>query len=440
MSEPNVPEANPAVPAGPAAAVVSAVRVLEARPVARVKVELGAETEREIEAAMAELEAENQVEIESSVRSRIAPPPPPNSTPGLKRGRVLLVRNEYIFIDLGGKTQGALPREQFDEPPAVGSLVDVLIDRYDSREGVLVLRLPTAAQSFDWDSLHEGMVIDVRATASNKGGLEVNVGGVRGFVPASQIDLYRVADMNEYVGQTIRCLVTEVNRAERNVLLSRRAVLEKEREEAQKRLWAELAEGQVRTGTVRNVKEFGAFVDLGGVDGLVPIREMSWTRVDQVEDVLRVGQQVQVKVLKIDHETRKLTLGLKQLQASPWDTVMTKYPVGVDVPARVTRLMDFGAFAELEPGVEGLIHVSELSLQRVRRVRDVVQEGQQLMVRVQKVDAESKRIALSMKAIAAAAQKAAEESAALEAEPAEGEPQPIAKPERKVPLRGGLGR
>lgn len=407
----------------------------------RPRIELDDESERQIEAELAGLGQESLADLEAR-RDRPAPPPESVTQPGLKRGRVLSVRNEYIFVDLGGKSAAVLPVEQFDdEIPAVGSLVDVFIDRYDPTQGVLVLRRPTAAQSFDWNSLQDGMVIDVRVTAANKGGLEVDVAGVRGFVPASQVDIYRVAELTGFVGQTIRCLVAEVQRSSRNVLLSRRAVLEKEKEDAQRILWAELEEGQTRTGTVRNVREFGAFVDLGGVDGLLPIREMSWSRVEKPEDVVRVGQQIQVKVLKIDRETRKLTLGLKQLQTSPWDEAIGKYPLGTDIPARVTRVMDFGAFAELEPGIEGLIHISEMATQHVRRVRDIVKEDQQVVVRVMKVDPESKRIALSLKAIAVAAQKAAEAAATMAtAEEPEPDAPPSPKPVRKVPLRGGLGR
>jgi small subunit ribosomal protein S1 len=229
--------------------------------------------------------------------------------------------------------------------------------------------------------------------------------------------------------------VTEVKRSEKNVLVSRRALLEAEREVAREKLWTELAEGQVRTGVVRTVKDFGAFVDLGGVDGLVPVREMSWARVEDPNEIVRPGQQVQVKVLKIDRDTRKLTLGLKQLQPSPWDTIEQRYALGTLVRGKVTKLMDFGAFVELEPGIEGLVHISELAHSRVRRVRDVVQEGQELTVRVQKIDREQRRIALSHKATLEHPSEVAEPET-----PEPGEAPAPPKPPRKTPLKGGLER
>jgi small subunit ribosomal protein S1 len=252
-------------------------------------------------------------------------------------------------------------------------------------------------------------------------------------MPISQIDLYRVENAEQYVNQKLLCLVTEVNPEERNLVVSRRALLEREREEARTKLWAELAEGQVRTGVVRSLKEFGAFVDLGGVDGLLHVSEMSWSRVQYPGAVVQPGQTVKVVVLKIDHERRKVSLGLKQLTASPWDSVQERYHAGTVVKGKVTRLMDFGAFVELEPAVEGLVHISELSPQRVRRVADVVQPGQEVQVMVLNVDPVQRRISLSLKA---AMPKEGEEAAEKEAEE-----QVEVKPQRPrtTPLRGGIG-
>jgi small subunit ribosomal protein S1 len=314
--------------------------------------------------------------------------------------------------------------------------VDVLVERYDASEGVLLLRRPGAAQEADWSSIAEGMIVEGRVKAANKGGLELDLSGIRAFMPASQIDLVRVPDLEVMVGQTLRCQVTEVQRSEKNVLLSRRALLEAEREVAREETWKSLAEGQLRTGTVRSVKDFGAFIDLGGVDGLLPVREMSWVHVKDPNEVVRMGQQLQVKILKIDRDSRKLTLGLKQLQQSPWETLEQRCPIGATLTGKVTKLMEFGAFVEIEPGIEGLIHVSELAHQRVRRVRDVVQEGQAVDVKILKIDREQRRIALSLKAT----QPKPEEVAPLEPEePEVEEAPPPAKPAPKVPLKGGLG-
>jgi small subunit ribosomal protein S1 len=365
--------------------------------------------------------------------------PPPSKTEGKgprdnrRRGRVLSVHGESIFVDIGGKSQGVISVLQFPEgPPAAGSDIDVLIDHYVPAEGLLVLRLPGAAQEADWSNIREGMIVEGRVTASTKGGVVVDLSGIRAFLPASQVDIVRVPDLETLVGQSLRCQVTDVQRSEKNVILSRRALLEAEREAARERTWTELAEGQTRTGIVRTVKEFGAFVDLGGVDGLLPVREMSWTRVEDPNEVVRAGQQVQVKVLKIDRETRKLTLGLKQLQASPWETLEQRFAIGSNVTGKVTKLMEFGAFVELEPGVEGLVHISELANHRVRRVSDVVNPGQEVQVRVLKIDPEQRRISLSI--------KAAVQQAELEPEPAELESEAPAppKPVRKTPLKGGL--
>jgi small subunit ribosomal protein S1 len=335
---------------------------------------------------------------------------------------------------LGGKSQGIISAQQFPEgPPAIGSEIEVLIDHYDSAEGLLVLRRPGAAQEADWSSIEEGMIVEGRVTEANKGGLAIDLGGMRAFLPASQVDMVRVPDLQTLVGQTLRCQVTEIKRSEKNVILSRRAILEAEREQAREKTWLELAEGQVRTGTVRTVKDFGAFVDLGGVDGLVPVREMSWVRVEDPNEIVRLGQQVQVQVLKVDRESRKVTLGLRQLKDSPWTTVEQRLPVGSTVSGKVTRLMEFGAFVELEPGIEGLVHVSELAPQRVRRVSDVVQPGQEIQVRVLKIDPEQRRIALSLKATL--------QQPEPEPEPEQPEAEQPSKPKpvHKTPLKGGLG-
>jgi small subunit ribosomal protein S1 len=314
--------------------------------------------------------------------------------------------------------------------------VEFHIEGYDAENGLLVLALQGAAQTADWSSVAVGMIVEARVTDTNKGGLAVDVNGIRGFMPISQIDLYRVEDTQQFVNQRLRSMVVEVKASERILVVSRRALLEKEREENREKLWQELAEGQVREGIVRSVRDFGAFVDLGGVDGLLHVSEMSWTRVKDPLSIVKPGQSVKVVVLKIDRDRRKVSLGLKQLTASPWDDIGSKYPVSSVVKGKVTRLADFGAFVELEPGVEGLIHISELAPQRVRRVGDVVQPEQEVQVMVLNVDATQRRISLSLKA--ALPEEARDETAAEEAE---GEPETeFKKPlPRSTPLRGGIG-
>jgi small subunit ribosomal protein S1 len=355
---------------------------------------------------------------------------------GRKKGKVIAVHGDDVFVEVpGGRSQGVLPLTQFPEgTPAIGTEVEIHIEGYDSTNGLLLLTRQGAAIEADWSTVTAGQIVEARVTSTNKGGLEVDVNGIRGFMPISQIDLYRVEDAEQFVNQRLRCLVSEVNPEERNLVVSRRSLLEKEREENREKLWQQLAEGQVRDGVVRSIRDFGAFVDLGGVDGLLHVSEMSWKRVQNPRDVVQEGQTVKVVVLKIDHERRKVSLGLKQLTASPWDTAAANYPPNAVVKAKVTRLMDFGAFAELEPGVEGLIHISELANQRVRRVGDVVQPGQEVQVRVLRVDPAQRKISLSLKA--ALATEGEEEPAAEE----EVEETPVrpSRP-RTTPLRGGIG-
>jgi ribosomal protein S1 len=369
-----------------------------------------------------------------------APPQARRSKPGenpVKKGRVFRIHGQDVFIDLpGGRTQGVLPIMQFpDGVPALGTEVDVHVEGFDNANGVLLLSRKGAAIEADWSSVAVGQTVEARVIETNKGGLSVDVNGIRGFLPISQIDLYRVENVEQYVNQRLICLVTEVDKEERNLVLSRRAMLEKEREENRERIWQELAVGQIREGIVRSVREFGAFVDLGGLDGLVHVSELSWQRVQDVGTLVQPGQKVKVVVLKIDAESRKVGLGMKQLMTSPWDNVADKYASGRTVSGKVTRIMDFGAFVELEPGIEGLIHVSELAPQRVRRVADVVQPGRDVEVKVLSVDPAQKRISLSLKAALAKEEPPAQTEAE---EPEEEVPAKPSRP-RTTPLRGGTG-
>jgi small subunit ribosomal protein S1 len=356
------------------------------------------------------------------------------SRKGPRKGKVICARGSSLFIDLGGKSEGVIPLSQFEGAiPAPGSEIEVVVDHYDPGEGIQHLRLKGTAIDATWENLHKGVMVEARVTKVIKGGVEVDVDGIRGFMPISQIDLGRVEDAASFVNQKFKALVTEANAREKNLVISRRELLEQERAEQREKTWAELEEGQIREGTVRSIRDFGAFVDLGGVDGLLPIGEMSWSRVSKVDDLIKTGDKVQVKVLKIDRVARKLTLGLKQLTPSPWDTVEQKYPRGLMVKGKVTKLMEFGAFVELEPGLEGLIHITELSPTRVRRIADIVQPGQEVEVRILKVEPEIKRIALSLLP-----------AKGKEAEPEDDEEDdsdvlPTPKPERKIPLKGGLG-
>jgi small subunit ribosomal protein S1 len=353
---------------------------------------------------------------------------------GPQKAKVIGIKGDVVFLDLGAKSEGIVPVAQFGEKlPEKGEMIEVMFDRFDPEEGLLIMALKGAAVEANWDNLRKGLIVEARVTKSNKGGVEVEVDGIRGFMPISQIDMNRVEDAASFINQKLRVIVTEANPREKNLVVSRRELLERERAEQREKTWAELAEGQVRKGVVRSVRDFGAFVDLGGVDGLLHVSDMSWTRNTDIGTLVKVGQEVEVKVLKIDRDTQKVGLGLKQLLPSPWDLIEDKYARGMNVPGKVTRLMDFGAFVELEPGVEGLIHISELSNKRVMRVKDIVQPEQAVEVRILLIDPEAKRISLSLRPLPVAAPVEPEESDEDDETP------PAPKPERKVPLKGGLG-
>lgn len=399
--------------------------------------ELDAAIEAELQAAL-EGFSDTELTAEAADKDRKAAP----SGKAQQRGAVIAIHHADVFVEIpGGKSQGVLSLTQFpDDPPKVGDVVEFTIDRYDPANGLLVLNRQGAAVAADWGSVHVGQVVEARVTGVNKGGLAVDVNGIRAFLPISQIDLYRVENAEAFVNQRLLCLVAEVQPEERNLVVSRRALLEQQRQEQSEKLWAELNEGQIRKGTVRGIKPFGAFVDLGGVDGLIPIGELSWGRINDPSEVVQLGQSVEVLVARLDRERRKVGLSLRHLLASPWEKIAGNYPPRSLVTGTVSRLADFGAFVELEPGVEGLIHVSELAPQRVFNVGNVVKVGQQVEVMVLSVDTEKKRIGLSLKQA-----HMARESAARAAEPAPAEPEvedesPVKqrKP-RTTPLRGGTG-
>ncbi len=351
---------------------------------------------------------------------------------GLQMGKVIGARGRSVFVDLGAKSEGVVPVDQFgDVLPEVGSMIEVRVDHFDTAEGILILSLKGAAVEASWENLRKGLIVEARVTKTNKGGLDVEVDGIRGFLPIGQIDINRVEDASIYVNQKLRVVVTDANQREKNLVVSRRDLLEQERAEKREQTWKTLEEGQVHKGVVRSVKDFGAFVDIGGVDGLIHVGDLAWSRVSDASSIVRPGDEVEVKVLKIDRVTQKVGLGLKQLLPSPWDRVEDKYHRGSIVAGKVTKVMDFGAFVELEPGVEGLIHISELSPSRVRRVNDIVKPGQDVEVRILKIEYDAKKIALSMLPLPTATPEAVEEEE-------DDTPRPP-RPEPKVPLKGGLG-
>ncbi|HEX5471061.1 MAG TPA: S1 RNA-binding domain-containing protein [Lacipirellulaceae bacterium] len=404
-------------------------------PPPNIRDQLSPELEAEYHAALGDLS------LDALINEAAAGQAMPELTPESHvTGRVAKISREDVFVELGGRNQGVVPLRQFETPPKEGQEIELLVVRFDTDEGIYDLSRPTAAVDVgNWDEVAEGQIIEVTVTGSNKGGLECQVAGIRGFIPMGQVSLYRVENPEEFVGQRLACVVTEANRERRNLVLSHRAVMERERNQQRDKLLAELAPGQIREGVVRSIKDFGAFVDLGGTDGLVHISQLSWDRVKHPSEVVEVGQKIKVRIEKFDKETGKVSLSYREVGASPWHNAASKYPIGSRATGTVSRLMDFGAFVKLEPGVEGLIHISELGHGRVFRASDIVSEGQEVEVKVLSVDEENQRIGLSLKALMAPPEKPGEKKIADEDTPlpADAPKQPR---KRNQELKGGIGR
>lgn len=314
-------------------------------------------------------------------------------------GTVVAVTDDEVFLEFNAKSQGVMPRSQFGKKERIelGRRVDVVAERYDGDGDVLIVNRKGAIQRATWTNLAVGMVVEGRVTGLIKGGLEINLQGIRAFMPASQVNPTPLKDISVLLNETVRCEVIELDRRHKNVLVSRRKIVERELSEAREVLRSALEVGQVRRGVVRNVTDFGAFVDLGGLDGLVHVRDLSWSTVNKVSDMIQPGQEVEVKILKLDAKRERISLGMKQVLPDPWSNIAERYPVGAALKVRVVRVAQFGAFAELESGVEGLIPLSELSWTHVKRTTDVVAVGDVVDAVVIRLDADKRRLALSVK-------------------------------------------
>ena len=321
------------------------------------------------------------------------------------RGRVIKITDKEVIVDVGFKSEGAIPLSEFrrDNIPAVGEEIEVFLEEAENAEGHLILSKEKADKAKIWEEItkifDEDREIEGYVTDKIKGGLAVDI-GVRGFLPGSQVDLRPVRDLGHFVGQKIVMKILKLNRQRGNVVLSRRAVLEKGREEKRRETLKNLVIGMRIKGVVKNITEYGAFIDLGGVDGLLHITDMSWGRISHPSEVLMVGEEVEVVVLKFDRETERVSLGLKQKSQDPWTNLGTKYPIGTKVKGKVVSLTDYGAFVELEEGVEGLVHVSEMSwTKKVKHPSKILSVGDQIECQVLNVDENVKRISLGIKQI-----------------------------------------
>lgn len=359
--------------------------------------ELDAELQRELDEALGDMSLMDLVDEPRKAGQ-------PTAAEGVRLGVVVAIQQDDLLVDMGGKSTGVLPIRQMEgEPlPAVGDTIEVTITGYNGNEGLLLLSRKDAVMAASWGTLEEGQSVEGRVTGHNKGGLELKIDGIKAFMPISQIALERIEeeDMPAFVDQRLRCQVMEVRRNEESLVVSRRMLLKEEAAQASEQMFAELVEGAIVTGTVRTIMPYGAFVDIGGVDGLLHVRDMGYARVEKPEDVVSPGQKLELKVLRIDREEKKIALGLKQVMADPWTDAASKWPVDTIVSGRVTRLMDFGAFVELVEGVEGLIPISEMSFERrINHPKEVVNENDVVKVRVLSVDIERGRIGLSLKRV-----------------------------------------
>ena len=324
------------------------------------------------------------------------------------RGRVVEVRDSEVLVDIGYKSEGTIAMEEFRHAgtlPKVGDEIEVYLESKEDSEGLIVLSKDKADKIKVWDAISKshdsGTPVEGKVVEVVKGGLSVDV-GVRAFLPGSQVDLRPVKNLASMLGQMIRAKVIKLNRRRGNVVLSRRAVLEEEREEKRKHTLSVLSEGMVLTGAVKNITDYGAFIDLGGIDGLLHVTDMSWGRVGHPSEIFQIGDQVEVVVLHFDRETGRVSLGYKQKSSDPWAVVDERYPVGAKAQGRVVSLTNYGAFVELEAGVEGLVHVSEMSwTRRVRHPSKLVNVGDMVDVMVLDVNKATKRISLGMKQVEA---------------------------------------
>ncbi len=325
------------------------------------------------------------------------------------QGTIVQVNDDNVLVDVRYKSDGVIPLSELrlksgERPQDVfseGQEIPVYILSVDGQDGAVLASYRRALDEIAWDRLYQAHedkeILEVPVVEEVKGGLVLDVYGLRGFMPASHVDRGFVSDLSVYVGETVRTRVVELDRNKNRIIISRKVVLEEEHAGQREETWAKIEEGQTVSGVVKGLTDFGAFIDLGGVDGLLHVSQMSWGRVDHPSDVLEVGEEIDVKVLRVDREAEKISLGLKQLLPDPWESIDERYNVDDVVQGKIMRIAPFGAFVQLEPGVEGLVHISELADYHVTEPSEVVSEGEDVMVKVLRVQPKERRISLSLK-------------------------------------------
>jgi len=329
-----------------------------------------------------------------------------NYTPGnILKGKVVGKAGDDAVIDVGLKSEGLIHKSEFDEWDTLesGTEIEVILEDLEDENGIVKLSKRKADRIRNWERVletcKEGDIVEGKGIRRIKGGILVDI-GVPAFLPASQIDVRRPSDVNQFIGKTIRAEVLKIDEPRRNIVISRRTLIENERDEAKQKLLNTISEGDIIKGTVTNVAEFGAFIDLGGIDGLLHVTDMSWGRIKHPSDICKTGEDIEVKVLKVDFDTEKIALGLKQKGSSPWDDIEERFPVQTKVTGKVVNLVSYGAFVHLEDGVEGLVHVSEMSWRkRINHPSEIVNAGDEIEVIVLDIDKTKHEISLGMKQV-----------------------------------------
>lgn len=320
------------------------------------------------------------------------------------KGTIRGINGNDVYIDIGYKSEGVVSANQFDDISLVkiGDKVDVLLEALEGPDGMVMLSKSKADEKLRWDSIlgkyTEGGIVEGTITGKVRGGLIVRIDGVEAFLPGSQIDVSPVHDPDQYMNQTYEFKIIKISNERRNIIISRRELIEDQQSDAKRELLSTIEKGQVRKGRVKNITDFGAFVDLGGLDGLLHITDMSWGRIKHPSDMVKVGQELDIMVLEIDHNRERVSLGLKQAQSNPWEGIENRYPANSRLRGKVVNLVPYGAFVEIENGIEGLVHISEFSwTKRVARASDVLSVGDEVDVVVLSIDRDAQKIALGMR-------------------------------------------
>lgn len=348
--------------------------------------------EAEIEAALGNMSIED-------IDGPPAKEPTTRSGRPEREGTVRQIHGQDVLVEFGPRASGVCPLSAFDSPPPLGAKLTFTIERQDPDDGLLILSRKGSISKAKWTDIAQGQVIEAMCTGTNKGGLEMEVSGHKAFMPAGQVDLRHIPDLSDFVGKKLACEVMELDRARDRMVLSRRSVLHAERKEKSDALMATLQAGQSFDGVVTSVQQYGVFVDIGGMDGLVHVSDMSWDRIKNPGDLVKEGDSVRVQVLKVDLEKDppRVGLGMKQLVSDPFTAATGDLKEGAVVTGTVTKLAAFGAFVKISEGIEGLVHISEMAHKRINRPSQVVQEGEVVEVKILKIDPDTKRIGLSIK-------------------------------------------